>query len=101
MGLLVRKSNLVIVILVIKTATFFYWHTASTLEDKPWFAEAATDTGSRTVGGGFLTGWDTSWTTFYILCIRRAWVCTVERKALVRKMCKEDVRKKERIEESH
>lgn len=79
MGILSRTSDLIIVIVVIQTATFLKWHTAPSLEDKPWFAEAATDTGARTVGGGFHTGGDTSRTTVNILCIRRAWFCTAER----------------------
>ena len=54
----------------------------ASLEDKPWFAEAATDTRAGTVGGGFHAGGDTSWTTVYILCIRRTRVCTTERKEI-------------------
>ena len=73
-------SDLIIVILAVQTATFLQWHTVPSFEDKPWFAEAATDTGARTVGGGFHTGGDTSWATFYIICIRRAWFCTAQRK---------------------
>lgn len=72
-------SDLIIIIMVVQTATFLQWDTAATLEDKPWFAEATADAGARTVGGRFHTGGNTSWTTFNILCIRRAWVCNAER----------------------
>ena len=72
-------TNLIIVILVIQAATFLQWHTAGSLEDKPWFTEAATYARTSTVGGRLLTGRDTSWTTVYVLCIRRAWVWTAQR----------------------
>lgn len=75
-----RISDLIIVIVVIQTATFLQWDTVPSLEDKTWFAEAATDAGARAVGRRLHTGGDTSWTTFYILCIRRAGFCKVERK---------------------
>lgn len=77
-GILTRISDLIIVIVVIQTATFLQWHTAPSLEDKPRFAEAATDTRARAVGGRFHTVGDTSWTTVYILCIRRTWVCRAQ-----------------------
>lgn len=67
-------SDLIIVIVVIQTAALFQRHTAPALEDKPWFAEAAADTRPRAVGGRFLTGGNTSWTTLNILCIRRTWL---------------------------
>lgn len=82
MGILTRISDLIIVVMVIQTATFLQWHTTPSLEDKPWFAEAATDTRARAVGRRFHTGGDTSWATVYILCIRRTWYCTTERKEI-------------------
>lgn len=99
MVILTRTSNLIIVIVVIQTATFLQWHTAPSLENKSWFAEAATDTGPRAIGGGFHTGWDTSWTTVYIFCTRRAWFCTgkIRKKGQKKERTKGRKRKKGRF----
>lgn len=76
-------SDLIVVILIIQTATFLQWYTATALKDITGFAEAAADTGASAVGGGFHTGGDTSWTTFDVLCIRGAWFCRTESKVIV------------------
>lgn len=82
MILLTWTSDLIIVVLVIQTATFLQGDTSASFEYKAWFTEAATDTGTRTVGGRFHTGGNTGWPTVYILCIRRAWLCTAEMKGM-------------------
>lgn len=73
-------SDLIIVVLLVQTATLIYWNTAPSFEEVPWFAETATDTGAGTVGGGFLTGGYTSRATIYILCIWRTGICRRKKK---------------------
>lgn len=55
----------------IQTSTLFNGNTAFSPEHKTWLAEAATDTGASAVGGGFFTAGNASWTTLYVLSIRR------------------------------
>ena len=68
-------SNLVIVVVLVQTATGLQFDTAPSLKDVAWLTEAATNAGACTVGGGFLTAGNTRWTTLYVLSIRRTCCC--------------------------
>ena len=64
-------SNLVVVVVLVQTATGLQFDTTASLKDVARLTEAATDAGACTVGGGLLTAGNTRWSTVYVLSIRR------------------------------
>ena len=63
-------SNLVVVVVFIQTATRLQFDATASLKDVAWLTEAAANAGTCTVGGGFRTAGNTSWTTLSVHRIR-------------------------------
>lgn len=72
--------HLIIVIVIIQTATLLNGHTARPIKHKPRFAETTTNTRAIAIGGRFPTSGYASWTTVYVFCIRRTWFCAIKNK---------------------
>lgn len=70
---------LIIVIVIIETATLLNGHTAWPIKDIARFAKTTTYTRARAVSGRLLTSGNARWPTVYVFCIRRTWLCTMEK----------------------
>lgn len=71
-----RIYHLIIVIVIVHTATLLNGHTTWPIMHKARFAETTTNTRASAVGGRFHTSGKARWTTVYVFCIRRTWFCT-------------------------
>lgn len=80
---------LIIVIVIIQTATLLNGHTAWPIKHKARFAETTTNTRASAVGGRIHASGNASWTTVYVFCIRRTLFWNKKQKNMRKKLPKQ------------
>jgi len=66
---------LIVIVFFIQAPTLLNRNTAPATENKSWFTEAAADTRTRAVGGGFCAGRNTGWAAINVFRVWRAIHC--------------------------